>query len=219
MCMPISHLDCELCKARDPVWNVSIYDSMVGTQHALREWMMSLACIFFAQFNMCWNFHARAVTGQMENLGQLRQKWTFRVLPEPPWFITVAFCTLRTAWEGISTKSHHTLAPGEKDSPGGCIQAYQSADTSIHSPSAIAFHEPLLKTCFQNSGGCHHQDVNNSEKDSPGTDPSVDKTSKRIGEAWQISGKGKTEPPNRAGQSKDYWERDVPLTVQQEERI
>ena len=89
----------------------------------------------------------------------------------------------RTAWEGVSTKSHHTLVPGEKDSPGGCIQACQSADISIHSQSVIAFHEPLLKTYFQNSSRCHYQDVKNSEKDSPGTDPSVDKTSKRIGEA------------------------------------
>lgn len=155
------------------------------------------AFTFFAQFNMYWNFHARADTGQV-NLGQLRQADLQGLSPQDS--SGVAFCT--DCLGGCLHQESPHLGPGEKTARVAALTKLAKVQTSVHSQSVIAFHEPLLKTYFQNSSRCHHQVSIIWKETVQGTDPSVDKTSKRIGEAWQVSGKGKTEPPNRVGQSR-----------------
>lgn len=170
--MLISHLNCELCKVRDLLWNFFVYSAPWWTlsMYLQNEWMLSLACFFFVHVihwsSIYWIFHASANTDQKIDLSQLRQKQTFRVLSKPQWLVCVSFCTLRTAQEGVSTKSSPHVGPSGENSPGVYTQVRQSADTSIHSQSAIAFKESSIskRTYFKKPSRCHHKDVNNSDK-------------------------------------------------------
>lgn len=115
---------------------------------------------------------------------------------------------------------HHILDPACEDSPGVCTQVCWSADPLIHSQSAAAFQnlhwKPIAKsqvdTTVKISILWKSQSRNRCQN-------SFRQTSQRIVEAWEVSGKPKTDPPNRVGQSTDYWKEMDGLLIQQEERI
>lgn len=151
--MLISHLDCELCKVRDLLWNFFVYSAPWWTlsMYLQNEWMLPLACFFFVHvsiyyiFHSYCTFHASANPDQKVDLSQLRQKQTFKVLSKPQWLVSVAFCTLRTAQEGVSTRSSPHVGPASEDSPGVYTQVRQSVPR-VQLPLKSPHSEPISKS-------------------------------------------------------------------------